>query len=170
MHGPALRGSRIVRCARARASRHSTSALSGMNFLWRALKLLLSTALLLAAGTFFWLLFTREFQPVVLVIASVLVFFAAWPWVNHERPSRVLALVGCVFALAFAFVAARTASGEVVFPRHCSGRGSLYCAMENLLYAIGGTGLAALPFAVLSVAVLALSLRALARLRVHSRY
>ena len=141
-----------------------------MSNLWLAFKFLLSASLVAAAGVFVWLLFTHQFQAWALATASVLLFFAAWPWVNHERPNRPLAFVGIVLGLMFAFLGAITASGEVSFPRSCSGRGLVFCQFENLLFAVGGRDLAAVPFLLLSLFVLSVSLRSLVRFHRNGRF
>lgn len=143
--------------------------LRGMSLLWRGFKLLLSASLLAVAAILCWLLISRQFDAGVLAIASVLLFFAAWPWVEHKRPNRAMALVGMVFAIAIAFIATNVYVGETPFPRPCRGRGVLLCEMQNLLFWLGGPKLAAAPFAALAAIVLGISVWALVRFRRFAR-
>ena len=133
--------------------------------LWQSFKLLLSSLLLSGVVFIGWVLFTRAFDPALLGVASVLLFFAAWPWVDHMRPSRALSLVGLVFSLGAGFVASRTLVGDLAYPRACHGRGRSFCELENLLYELGGPSLAAAPMAAFSLVFFVISCRALIRMR-----
>jgi hypothetical protein len=62
-------------------------------------------------------------------------------------------------------VASRPFTKANDFPLNCAGRYRLWCEVENLLFSLGGPPLAALPFAVLGIGVLAFSLRAVWHLR-----
>lgn len=137
--------------------------------IWRAFKFLFSAGLLALAGFFVYLLFVSGFQAMPMAIASVLLFFAAWPWVNHERPNRSLSLVGIVFSLMFAVVAVNIATGGTQFPKLCNGRRVLFCELENALYSLGGNLLAATPFAALAVFFFAISFISIVRFQ-RQRY
>ncbi len=131
------------------------------NQLWLAFKLLLSTTLVAAPITLLVVAPQALSDPVFIGISAMLLFFAALPWLNFTAPNRGLALAGIVFSLGASFLAARTALGSVQFPRQCSGRGVVYCEIENLLFAVGGEYLAAAPFALFAALLFAGSIRML---------
>ena len=137
---------------------------------WRVFKLLLSAALAALAGLFLYLFATLGFPAFLLGAASALLFFAAWPWVQHDRPNRALSLVIVVFAIMFAISALHVASGGASLPQQCTGRRTLYCEFENALFAVGGNLLAASPFALCSAVAFAIGLGSLRRLRNQSRW
>jgi hypothetical protein len=132
---------------------------------WLVFKLLFSAALVAAPVAFFVAAPRALAEPAFIGISAVLLFFAALPWVNFTAPNRSLALAGIVFSLGMAFLAGRTAFGFALFPRHCTGRRSVYCEFENLLFAAGGEYLAAAPFALFAAFLFAGSIRMLNRAR-----
>jgi len=134
------------------------------NRAWFAFKLMFSIALVAAPIVLFSLAPRVVTDPVFIGIAALLLFFAALPWVNFERPNRALALAGMVFSFGIALLAARTAFGFEHLPRHCSGRVVL-CEFENILFFVGGEYLAAAPFGLMAAFLLVGSLRMLRRAR-----
>lgn len=137
---------------------------------WRTFKPLLSAALLALAAFSVYLFFISGFDAMPLGAASVLVFFAAWPWVDHSRPNRPLSLVRLVFSLMFAAVAVHTATGGTHFPKLCQGRRALLCEFENVLFSLGGELLAAAPFAAAAAVLFAISFGSILRMRSQRRW
>jgi hypothetical protein len=81
-----------------------------------------------------------------MVIATFLLLGAIAMWLDYRKPPA-LAFGGVILTLLSACFAYRTATGGTAFPQNCSGRGSLLCELENLLYALGGPVAAAIPWA-----------------------
>jgi hypothetical protein len=106
------------------------------------------------------LLFAHQPEsPGILAAAAAFLFLTALPWLDLSRPSRGLSLAGVVLAFGLLLVASRPFAKAAEYPLHCTTR-RLWCEVENLLFAIGGAPLAALPFGVLGFGLLAFSLRA----------
>lgn len=114
---------------------------------WLAFKGLLSSAMLAVAIWLARVAWPPTAHPGFLLPVSLLIFFAALPWVRWDRPSRALGLVLITLSFGAAFVAYLTVVGPDPWPRPCSGRHALACEFINLLQALGGVHLAALPFA-----------------------
>jgi hypothetical protein len=112
------------------------------------------------------LLYAHQPEAALLAGAGVLVFLAALPWVNLQRPSRGLGLAGIMFSFGLFLVASRPFTKANEYPLDCVRR-RIWCEVENLLFLLGGPPLASLPFAVLGIGLLAFSLRAVWRLRKH---
>lgn len=111
----------------------------------------------------FGLLFLDQRESGALAASAAFLFLAALPWLRFQRPSRALALAGVMFSFALLFVASRPFTRAQVYPLVCTGR-RRWCEIENLLFFFGGAPLAALPFALLGVGLLAFSIRAVRRL------
>lgn len=133
--------------------------------MWTAFKLALSLALVAAPCAFLLAAPAAWGDPLFIGVAALLLFFAALPWVKFERGGRSVALAGIVFALGIAFAAWQVATRQAGYPQSCRGRRALFCEIENLLYAIGGPLLAAMPYALMASALLLLCIRALVRSR-----
>ncbi len=110
------------------------------------------------------LLFAHQPEAGLLAGAAAFLFLAALPWLNLERPSRGLGLAGVMFSFGLLLVASRPFTKANEYPLACVRR-RVWCEVENLLFLLGGPPLAALPFAVLGIGLLAFSLRAVWRLR-----
>jgi hypothetical protein len=99
-------------------------------------------------------------------IMGGLVFFAALPWVNFQRPSRALGLVVVVFGLMTLLLAVSQMLQPEDFPQDCSSRRrGVLCHVENGLFEVGGAVLAALPYALAGLALLVIGVRLVWRLR-----
>jgi hypothetical protein len=131
---------------------------------WLLFKFLFSVGLVALAGLFIYQTVGSEFQASSIGAASVLLFFAAWPWVDHERPNRSLSLARIVLSLLFGVMALNTATGGYRFPRLCDTRRGLLCELENFLYALGGNTLAAAPYAAFAIFLFLISFSSLMRL------
>ncbi|MDB5898688.1 MAG: hypothetical protein JWP41_2290 [Ramlibacter sp.] len=144
--------------------RRSTPTLDVMfNRAWVIFKLLLSVALVAIPIALFVAAPRALLEPAFVGLSAMLVFFAAILWVDFTRPNRALGLAAIVISIGIALLGARTALGYVQFPQPCSGRGRLFCEIENLLFLIGGEFLAAAPFGVLAVCTFALGVRVVGR-------
>ena len=128
------------------------------NHLWFAFKLLFSVTLVVAPISLLVAAPHAMTDPVFIGISSILLFFAALPWVNFTTPNRALGLVGIIFSFCIAFLAV-----QMEFPRSCTGHRVLFCEFENLLFLVGGKFLAAAPFAALAAFVFVGSMRILIR-------
>ena len=137
-----------------------------MTGIWILFKLALSAVLLVGAGTLFWLGLRHGFPAWVFGIMGGLVFFAALPWVNFQRPSRALGLVFVVFGSMTLLLAVRQMLQPEDFPQDCSSRRRVVmCHVENGLFEMGGAVLAALPYALAGMALLMIGVRLVWRLR-----
>lgn len=134
-----------------------------MRILWLGFKFLLSSALVAAAALLLYATGWLRLEAMAIGITSVLLFFAAWPWVDHTAPNRALGLVGTMLSFGLAFIAISRLADKLTFPLLCTGRRSLLCHADNLLHAIGGKLLVALPYALLALVVLGYSVRAVIR-------
>jgi hypothetical protein len=134
-----------------------------MRILWFGFKFLLSSTLVAAAVALLYATSRLRLEPMAIGIASVLLFFAAWPWVDHTAPNRALGLVGIMISFGIAFIAMRHLADETTFPLLCTGRRALLCHVDNLLHAMGGKLLAALPYALCALLLLGYSVRSLIR-------
>lgn len=83
-------------------------------------------------------------DPNVWGLSSILLLLAALPWVDSERPSRVLGLCSIVFGLGAGWAAWQTAFGATEWSRACGGRSNLLCELQNLRWLAGGPTLAVL--------------------------
>ena len=137
-----------------------------MTGIWILFKLALSAVLLVGVGTLFWLGLRHGFAAWVFGIMGGLVFFAALPWVNFQRPSRALGLVFVVFGSMTLLLAVRQMLQPEDFPQDCSSRRRVaMCHVENGLFELGGAVLAALPYALAGLALLMIGVRLVWRLR-----
>jgi hypothetical protein len=144
----------------------SKRGLSAFTGIWILFKLGLSAVLLLGVGGLFWLGLRHGFPDWVFGIMGGLVFFAALPWVNFQRPSRALGLVIVVFGLMTLLLAGRIMLHPEVFPQDCSSRRrGVLCIVENGLFEVGGALLAGLPYALAGLALLLIGARLVWRLR-----
>jgi hypothetical protein len=109
-------------------------------------------------------MFSHRPEASILGGAAAFLFLAALPWLNFQHPSRALSLAGVVFSLGLLSVASRPFTNATEYPRSCI-RQRLSCDVENLLFMLGGPPLAALPFGVLGMGLLGLSLHAVWRHR-----
>ncbi|MCH2242676.1 MAG: hypothetical protein MK041_12290 [Aquabacterium sp.] len=114
---------------------------------WLAFKGLLSSAMLAVAIWLACVAWPPTAHPGFLLPISLLIFFAALPWVRWDRPSRALGLVLITLSFGAAFAAYLIVVEPDPWPRACSGRHALACELINLLHSLGGVYLAALPFA-----------------------
>ncbi len=130
---------------------------------WLIVKSVVSLASLLVAALLGLLFFHRP-EADFLGFAGAFLFLAALPWLNYQHPSRALSLAGVVFSFGLIAVASRPFTNANEYPRSCIGQ-RLWCDVENLLFMLGGPPLAALPFGVLGIGLLGLSLRAVWRYR-----
>ena len=133
-----------------------------LNRIWISFKIVLSITLVAAPISLLALAPQALADPVFMGISAVLIFFAALPWVKFTVPNRGLALAGIVFSIGVLLLAGQTAFGSVQLPRQCTGRRTLLCEFENLLFAAGGEYLAAAPFAIFAVILFGGSIRMLA--------
>ena len=126
-----------------------------LSIIWLGIKLTLSLVLVAAL----WLLLSQPIEPLrrpaVLGFGAFLLFLAALPWVNFERPHRAFGLVGIFISLGFLIVVGSFLTGDTSFPMSCSGRSADFCEFINSLYALGGPYLAAAPIAILAAFMLA---------------
>lgn len=134
-----------------------------MRILWLGFKFLLSSTLVAAAVALLYATGWFRLEPMAIGIASVLLFFAAWPWVDHTAPNRALGLVGVMLSFGLGFLAISRLADGLTFPLLCTGRRSLLCHTDNLLHAMGGKLLVALPYALLALLLLGYSVRAVFR-------
>ncbi|MCV2362972.1 hypothetical protein LNV23_05835 [Paucibacter sp. DJ1R-11] len=98
-------------------------------------------------------------DPIFIGLSSLLVFFAALPWVNFALPGRSLGLAGVFFAIGIAALGIQTAAGAVSLQHACGRRYSVLCELDKLLFLLGGELLAATPFATCALFLLAGSVR-----------
>lgn len=133
-----------------------------MNLLWIGLKALLSLVLLATAAGLLWLFAHRPHEHVLIGVASVALFMGALPWVRFEPGRRELALAGIVASLGLIFVGVETLLGGRAHPHDCAVRRA-WCALDNLLYALGGPMLAAAPFVLAGLVLLFFAGRAALR-------
>ena len=108
-------------------------------------------------------------DPSLIGISAILLLFAALPWVNFQTPNRSLGLVCMLFASGVGYIAFRTATGAVSFPRPCQSRRALTCQLENQLHDLGGPLLASAPFAILALLAVLFSIRILLHARTRNR-
>ena len=112
------------------------------------------------------LIFAQEIEAIsLLVLASVFLFLAAVPWMKFDGPSRGLGLVGIMLSFGLLFSASYPFTHPDKFPVTCKGKGQLSCEVVNLLFSLGGPTLAALPYGVPGLGLLAVSLIMVWRLR-----
>jgi hypothetical protein len=104
------------------------------------------------------LMFAQKIEATPLVLASVFLFLAAVPWMKFDGPSRGLGLVGVMLAFDLLFIASYPFTHPDKFPVTCKGKGQLSCEVVNLLFSLGGPTLAALPYGVPGLGLLAVSL------------
>lgn len=127
-----------------------------MKILWRAFKVVLSAVLLAVMFLILYFFARHPDNFILLGLAGVFLFMTALLWANLKPTSREFALAGIVIALGILFVGLQTLTGATYFPRECSGRpmGRMLCDFENVLYAVGGPTLAAVPDIFLGVILL----------------
>jgi hypothetical protein len=133
------------------------------NRAWVAFKILLSLGLVAAPIVLLVAAPNAVMEPLFIGISSMLLFFAAVLWLDFSTPNRAVGLAGIVFSIWIGLLAARSALGYVEFPRPCTGRGRIFCEIENLLFQVGGEYLAAAPFGLLALVILRLSVRTVCR-------
>lgn len=129
------------------------------NRAWVAFKVFLSLGLVAAPIALLVAAPHAAMEPLFIGIASMLLFFAALPWVDFSSPNRAVGLAGIVFSIWMALLGVRSAMGYVEFPQPCTGRGRVFCEFENLLFQLGGEYLAAAPFGLLALVLFRLSIR-----------
>jgi hypothetical protein len=112
--------------------------------MWRAFKVLVSAVSLLYAGVVATIAIGDTAYAGMWGLFAALVFCAAAPWVDFERPSRAHGLAGIVITLVILISAVATATGNYAYPRQCAWHEPL-CELENLLYSFGGYLAAAIP-------------------------
>ena len=137
-----------------------------MTGIWILFKLALSAVLLVGVGALFWLGLRHGFPAWVFGLMGGLVFFAALPWVNVQRSSRALGLVGVALGLVVLSLAVSEGLSPERFPLECSSRRrGVFCHFQNLLFDLGGSVLAAAPFGLLGLLLLLFGVRLAWKLR-----
>jgi hypothetical protein len=126
--------------------------------IWTIIKAVVSVASASFAAMLLLLFVHRPEYTFSLGAAAAFLFLAAIPWLDLTRPTRGLSLAGVVVAFGFLLVASRPFTQAADYPLNCTTR-RVWCEFENLLFTLGGAPLAALPFAVLGLGLLAVSLR-----------
>lgn len=133
---------------------------------WVLFKLVLSVSLVSFAGLMVVLGSSAGFPSWLLGIVSGLVFLAALPWVNVQRSSRALGLVGVALGLVVLSLAVSEGLSPERFPLECSSRRrGLFCHFQNVLFDLGGSALAAAPFGLLGLLLLLFGVRLAWKLR-----
>jgi hypothetical protein len=133
--------------------------------IWQVIKALVSALAAAVAALLLAMFVAKRSDYGLLAVASAFLFLAALPWVNLSKPGRHLGLVGVVLSFALLLVSSRPFEKAAMYPLPCTGRRG-WCELENLLFQIGGAHLAALPFAILGVGLLLVSIRTVWR---HSK-
>lgn len=129
---------------------------------WRIVKALVSVATAAVSALLLVLFIAKPSDYGLLATAAVFLFMTVLPWINFTKPSRTLGLAGVVFSFLLLFVSSRPFEKASQYPLTCSGRRT-WCEIENLLFQVGGAPLAAMPFALLGVSVLFVSVRTISR-------
>ncbi len=116
-----------------------------MKSLWYLFKVILTLALLTIACVFGFAFF-KDPGPAPLLIGSIFILFSSMIWVDYINvsPKRV-AFGVALFGLTLIYMAYEKFSGLIKFPRECDGRRRLVCQVENWLFEVGGSNLAAIP-------------------------
>jgi len=112
--------------------------------IWLAFKAFISLICLLYAGILATIPIGDSAYAGMWGLLAALVFCAAAPWIDFERPSRATGLAGVVMTLVILISAVNIASGDYAYPRECRWVNPL-CPLENFLYSIGGYLAAAMP-------------------------